>query len=91
MAFAIDRKLSAGVNASLQISSSELNRRLMLKSAASFRMRRDTADSPVNARRICGTYPLSKASTRHSTICVGGEAAKNLPFRCGRLHAQTAH
>jgi len=44
MAFAMDRKLSAGVNASLQISSSELNRRLILKSAASFRMRRDPAD-----------------------------------------------
>ena len=88
MAFAIDRKLSAGVNASLQISSSELNRRLMLKSAASFRMRRDTADSPVNARRICGTYLLGKASNHHSSICVRREAAKNLPFRCGGLHAQ---
>ncbi len=61
MAFAIDRKLSAGVNASLQISSSELNRRLMLKSAASFRMRRDPADSSVSARQLCGTYPLRQS------------------------------
>jgi hypothetical protein len=40
MAFVMDRKLFAGVNAILQISSSELNRRLMIKSADSFRMRR---------------------------------------------------
>jgi hypothetical protein len=36
----MDRKFFAGVNAILRISSSELNRRLMIKSADSFRMPR---------------------------------------------------
>jgi hypothetical protein len=40
IAFVVDRKLFAGVNAILRISSSELNRRLMIQSAASFRTRR---------------------------------------------------
>jgi hypothetical protein len=38
--FVMDRKLLAGVNGILRISSPELNRRLMSKSADSFRMRR---------------------------------------------------
>jgi hypothetical protein len=40
MAFVMDRKFIEGVNALLRISSSELNRRLMIKSADSFRIAR---------------------------------------------------
>jgi hypothetical protein len=52
MAFAVDRKLFAGVNAILRISSSEPNRRLMIKSAASFRMRRQNEAARRRTLRV---------------------------------------
>jgi hypothetical protein len=48
IAFVVDHKLFAGVNGILRISNSELNRRLMIKSAASFRMRRHSGAIPTH-------------------------------------------
>jgi hypothetical protein len=50
VAFVMDCKLFAGVNAILRISSSKLKRRLVIKSAASFRMQRDPGHNRRSSR-----------------------------------------
>jgi hypothetical protein len=103
----MDRKLFAGVNAILRISSSELNRRLMIKSAHTFRMRRHLGTIPRGyAGRLRRKYLLRAAeegSRRLFLLAVaistsstplgdrGSQIPNELPYKYGQFVHVNCH